>query len=53
VRGEPLTPEDGSILAVAADHATDAAGRPFFDLDDVSGIADFIEARLGLKGKDV
>jgi molybdopterin-guanine dinucleotide biosynthesis protein B len=49
---EPLAPHDSSILAVAADHAADAAGRPLFDLDDVPGIADFIAATLRLEGGD-
>ena len=42
---EPLAPGDASILAVAADHAAESGGLPFFDLDDVGGIADFIAAR--------
>jgi molybdopterin-guanine dinucleotide biosynthesis protein B len=46
---EPLAAADRSILAVAADHPTDSGGLPFFDIDDVSGIADFIAARLSLK----
>lgn len=48
-RGEPLAPGDPSILAVAADHPTDSAGRPAFDLDDIAAIAGFIAARLSLK----
>jgi len=51
-RTDPLAPHDPSILSVAADHTTDANGRPFFDLDDITGIADFIVARLGLKLAD-
>jgi molybdopterin-guanine dinucleotide biosynthesis adapter protein len=47
-RDEPLASGDASILAVAADHATDTAGRPKFELDDVPGIADFISEQLGL-----
>ena len=31
---------------------TDADGRPLFDLDDVSGIADFIERRLSLRRRN-
>lgn len=37
----PLYPEDASIIAVATDYESDFTG-PGFDLDDVSGIADFI-----------
>lgn len=51
-RDEPLALGDPSILAVAADHAAEAGGRPFFDLDDVAGIADFIAATLSLKRAD-
>lgn len=48
-REQHLADDDPSILAIAADFATDSAGRPFFDLDDVDGIADFIAAKLALK----
>ncbi|MDX1633248.1 MAG: molybdopterin-guanine dinucleotide biosynthesis protein B [Marinobacter sp.] len=37
----PLFPGDASIIAVAADHDTGFRG-PVFDLNDASGIADFI-----------
>ncbi|MAZ06261.1 molybdopterin-guanine dinucleotide biosynthesis protein B [Marinobacter sp. SS8-8] len=37
----PLHPENASIIAVATDYASEFAG-PCFDLNDVSGIADFI-----------
>lgn len=49
---EPLAPGDASILAIAADHDTDPAGRPLFTLDDVGGIADFIQTALGLDRAD-
>jgi len=49
---EPLAASDPSILAVAADHETDAAGLPLFDLDDVTAIADFIADRLALGRRD-
>lgn len=52
LRSDPLAPDDPSILAVAADHATDPAGRPLFGLDDVPAIADFIAAELGLRRRD-
>ncbi|MCK0106634.1 molybdopterin-guanine dinucleotide biosynthesis protein B [Marinobacter sp. S0848L] len=37
----PLYREDSSIIAVAADYPAEFSG-PVFDLDDVSGIADFV-----------
>ncbi|WP_166267478.1 molybdopterin-guanine dinucleotide biosynthesis protein B [Marinobacter caseinilyticus] len=37
----PLHQEDASIIAVASDYASEFSG-PCFDLNDVSGIADFI-----------
>lgn len=37
----PLYPEDTNIIAVATDYASDFAG-PGFDLNDISGLADFI-----------
>jgi molybdopterin-guanine dinucleotide biosynthesis protein B len=43
-----LAPEDPSIVAVAADHDTDAGGRPLFGLDDIAAIADFVEHTAGL-----
>jgi molybdopterin-guanine dinucleotide biosynthesis protein B len=49
---DPLATDDPSIAAVAADHETDTAGRPFFHLDDVAGIADFITAALALKQRN-
>lgn len=40
----PLYPSDPSIIAVAADYSLDFAG-PSFDLNDVTGIVDFILSR--------
>ncbi|WP_227664277.1 molybdopterin-guanine dinucleotide biosynthesis protein B [Marinobacter litoralis] len=37
----PLYLEDSSIVAVASDYAAEFSG-PVFELDDVSGIADFV-----------
>lgn len=37
----PRYPNDASVIAVAADYAPDFAG-PGFDLDNISGLADFI-----------
>lgn len=42
----PLTAGDNNIVAVAADHAVSGETVPVFDLDDVSGIADFVVAAL-------
>ncbi len=42
---EPLAARDDCVVAVVADHATDAGGLPLFDLDDTEGIAAFIAAR--------
>ena len=44
-RAEPLAERDPNVVAVAADHACDGAGRPVFALDDVAAIADFIVGR--------
>jgi molybdopterin-guanine dinucleotide biosynthesis adapter protein len=37
-----LSPGDPHVIAIVADHDTPAGDLPRFDLDDVSGIADFI-----------
>lgn len=44
----PLAPDDPSILAIAADHAVDGAAVPVFHIDDIAGIAGFIERATGL-----
>lgn len=44
----PLSPGDANIVAVAADHDVTGEVLPVFDLDDVTGIADFIETTTGL-----
>jgi molybdopterin-guanine dinucleotide biosynthesis adapter protein len=46
---EPIAPRDPLVFAIAADHPTDAGDLPLFTLDDIAGIADLIEVRLGLK----
>lgn len=51
-RQDPLASGDRSILAVAADHAAESGALPLFNLDDVSGIADFIEGKLSLIRKN-
>lgn len=48
-RAVPLAPADPNVVAIAADHACDGAGRPVLELDDAAGIADFIVARLGVR----
>lgn len=43
-----LSETDPLVIAIAADHAVeDANGLPVFSLDDVRGIANFIEASIG------
>lgn len=46
-----IAARDMMVLAVAADHTVDAAHRPSFDLDDISGIADFLERIVGPFGR--
>jgi len=45
----PLSPEDPHILAVAADHVIPGETLPVYDLDDISGLADFIASHLSLQ----
>jgi molybdopterin-guanine dinucleotide biosynthesis protein B len=45
---EPLAGRDANVIAIAADHDTDGAGRPVFALDDIAGLADFIARSLAL-----
>lgn len=43
----PLAEADPRVIAIAADHVVeDASGLPVFSLDDVRGIANFIEVRV-------
>ena len=44
----PMAPADPHVIAIAADHPTDSAGLPLYSLDDITGLADLIAARLGL-----
>lgn len=47
----PLSADDEMVIAIAADHEVEETALPVFRLDDVEGIADFIDAQLGpLKG---
>jgi molybdopterin-guanine dinucleotide biosynthesis protein B len=45
----PLTATDRNIVAVAADHPVSGEAVPVFSLDDIAGIANFIEREAGLK----
>ncbi|MEZ5855939.1 MAG: molybdopterin-guanine dinucleotide biosynthesis protein B [Hyphomicrobiaceae bacterium] len=40
---EPLADNDPDVIAIAADHPTEAAGRPLFGLDEIGALADLIE----------
>ncbi len=43
----PLAPDDPHVFAIAADHdITDARGLPVFALDDITGLADLVEATV-------
>lgn len=44
----PLTANDPSIIAIAADHPVEGEQVPVFGIDDIKAIADFVEARTGL-----
>ena len=41
---EPLAPGDAGVIAIAADHAVKGTALPTFKLNDVAGIADFVQA---------
>ncbi|TCT13549.1 molybdopterin guanine dinucleotide biosynthesis accessory protein MobB [Tepidamorphus gemmatus] len=47
-KATPLSAEDPTIVAIAADFPVDGGGLPVFHLDDVAGIAGFIAGHLGL-----
>lgn len=44
-----LAGQDPHVIAIAADHAVDAGSLPAFQLDDITGIADFIARLLRLQ----
>jgi len=46
--GRDLVSPLADIVAIVADHPFDL-GVPQFDLDDAAGVADFLEARFGLR----
>jgi len=43
-----IAPTDANVKAVASDSAIEVDGRPIFDLDDTTAIANFISAELDL-----
>lgn len=45
---EPIAPKDPLVIAIAADHPTEAHGRPVFSLDDIDGLVALIVDSLGL-----
>ena len=46
-----LAETDPRIIAIAADHPVAAGQQPVFELSDIAGIADFVEAATGLISK--
>lgn len=48
--GRPLADEDSNVIAIASDHETGSA-LPFFALDDITAIADFIIQSVGKRTK--
>jgi molybdopterin-guanine dinucleotide biosynthesis protein B len=48
VQHDPLAGTVPGVVAIAADHETDAGGLPLFGLDDISGLADFITLHIML-----
>jgi molybdopterin-guanine dinucleotide biosynthesis protein MobB len=46
---QPIAAGDPTVEAIASDAPVTDAAVPVFDLDDISGIADFILARVGLR----
>lgn len=47
-RHEDLATVDPHVIAIAADHSTEAHGRPLFALDDIDGLVDLIVTRFQL-----
>ena len=50
-RGEPLSPSDPHVVAIASDGVVADTALPVYHLDDIDGIADFILSTCGLSGK--
>lgn len=42
-------PASANVIAIAADHTADDARVPVFELDDITGLADFIEVIAALR----
>ncbi|WP_186395873.1 molybdopterin-guanine dinucleotide biosynthesis protein B [Stappia sp. TSB10GB4] len=49
-RGEPLSPGDPHVVAIASDGAVAETALPVYHLDDIDGIAGFILSICGLSG---
>ncbi len=47
LRDKPIADTDMMVFAIAADHLIESDHRPWFDLDDIPTIADFIEETVG------
>lgn len=47
LRDKPISDNDMMVLAIAADYAVDNPHRPWFNLDDISSIADFVDDTIG------
>jgi molybdopterin-guanine dinucleotide biosynthesis protein B len=45
-RDQPIWPNDPSIVAIASDYKIEKSGRREFDLNDISGITDFVLEHL-------
>jgi molybdopterin-guanine dinucleotide biosynthesis adapter protein len=50
-RAAPLADADPNVIAVAADYPIEGRHPPAFSLDDITGIADFIVAALGVPAR--
>ena len=48
-RDQPIWPNDPSIVAIASDYKIENSGRHHFDLNDISGISDFVLEHLKIK----
>jgi len=46
---DPLTNEDENIVAIASDHEIGSTSVPWYSVDDVTGIANFISVYLSLE----
>jgi molybdopterin-guanine dinucleotide biosynthesis protein B len=46
---KPLAPDDPAVIAIASDQHTQTGTLPWFDVDDITAIADFAEQTVGLR----